>query len=91
MATIRCPNCHSEISKPGSHLWLIILGFLGFVFIGGIMLIIVCLAAIVAIGANADEEFDRIGANIQAEAPGEFDLSIPLTAQADAATTEVIE
>ena len=65
MATMRCPNCQTEIQKPTNVLaWI-----LGTIAVGGLglfMLVIVCLAAITSIGAVATEDGIGASADIQA-------------------------
>ena len=52
MATLQCPNCQTHIQKPTNVLaWVFgILGALALLMVGGFLLIIVCLAAISAVG-----------------------------------------
>ena len=73
MATMQCPSCNCSFKKPTNVIgW--ILGILATFFIGGFLLIVVCLTAISAIGASADSEFSRVSqeltqdGQVQAEA-----------------------
>ncbi len=59
MATTRCPNCSTEIRRP-SRILGFILGALTMVFVGVPMLIVACIAALVAIGSNASDTFSEI-------------------------------
>lgn len=63
MASIPCPNCGTHVQKP-TNIIGIILGIFGFLFIGGTLLIIICLATIATVGANADARFDEVGAEL---------------------------
>ena len=58
MAKMLCPNCHTQIEKPSNSTgWIVaILGGIGLMMVGGFLLIIVCLATISTIGANAEAE-----------------------------------
>ena len=67
MGTMRCPHCSSEIKKPGNVL-AIILCIFGCLFVSGALFVIICLATITAIGRNANAEFDRVNATIEADA-----------------------
>lgn len=59
MSTIQCPNCQCQIKKPANVLaW--VLGLMGALCFGGFMLIVVCLAAISAIGESAKSEFSAV-------------------------------
>jgi len=49
MATIQCPNCQCHIQKPTNVVaWAV--GIIALLMVGGFMFIIVCLAAIAAVG-----------------------------------------
>ena len=64
MATMCCPNCQTVIKKPTNVLaW--IAGILAALFVGGVLLVVVCLTAVSAIGANAEDQFDRISADLR--------------------------
>lgn len=63
MASIPCPNCGTHVQKP-TNIIGIILGIFGFLFIGGTLLIIICLATISTIGANANARFDEASAEL---------------------------
>lgn len=65
MATICCPNCQTQIQKPTNVVaW--VLGTLAALFVGGFLIIVICLSAVTAIGANAnvaDSKFDNVRDN----------------------------
>ena len=63
MATIPCPQCGTQVKKPTNIVGLV-LGIFAFLFIGGFCLILVCLAAIAAVGENAEAEFQQVAAEI---------------------------
>lgn len=63
MASVPCPNCGTNVQKP-TNVIAIVLGIFGFLFIGGTLLIVVCLATIATIGANAEARFDEVSAEL---------------------------
>ena len=64
MASIPCPNCGTHVQKP-TNIIAIILGIFGFVMVGGTLLVIICLATIATVGANAEARFDEVSAELR--------------------------
>ena len=90
MATMRCPNCSSEIQKPSS-ITGIVLGLLVLFVIGAPMFLIVCLAAISAVGSNADATFEESNSQIKAELREvDFDTSEFKTIESDVTNAQRI-
>ena len=56
-------SCHTVIKKPTNVVaW--VAGILAALFIGLVLLVVVCLAAVTAIGTNAEAQFDEISAEL---------------------------
>ena len=86
MATMRCPNCSSEIHRPGNPL-AIIIGTIAVIGLAGFLFIIISLAAIAAIGSSASAEYEQVSATL-----GEESISDDSAAwRVDAEPTRVLE
>lgn len=84
MATIQCPNCHTELKKPVNVLaWIFAgLGLLSVLMIGGFLTILVCLSAVAAVGQEAAQEFETIGQHQEVtEFEAEFQRQLSQTQQ----------
>ena len=65
MSSICCPHCLKEIKTPSNAAaWIV--GLIATIFAGGFFMIVICLGAISAIGANANTEFSRVSAEVEA-------------------------
>ena len=73
MATMCCPHCQKHFQKPTNVVaWVV--GIVAALIAGGFLLIIICLAAVTAIGANANAEDAALSSNasrlqVRASAP----------------------